>query len=110
MLFARLSLNSEQNGNHFVKEVITQSADQDEQEFYGQMIDTLLKAVYASNNGYTVWLCFDDDTPFPTLDDTKKIAELTRDFIKAKGAKPLASSTPDIYGNGEPKGVKKKAG
>jgi hypothetical protein len=49
------------------------------------MTDTLLKAVYASNNGYTVWLCFDDDTPFPTLDDTKKIADrINKGLYKSK--------------------------
>ncbi len=97
LLFERGKERTKQDVIAFVKEVITKSAEQDEQEFYQQMIDTLLKAVYASNNGYTVWLCFDDDTPFPTLDDVKKIAELTNDFIK-KGAKPNEGSTPDTCG------------
>ena len=61
------------------------------------MIDTLLRAVFAANNGYTVWLCFDDNTQPPTLDDLKKIEELTKDFLKEKGVKPIGS-TPNTCG------------
>ena len=35
----------------FVKNIITQSQKQDEQEFYQQMIDTLFVVVYAQNDG-----------------------------------------------------------
>ena len=41
---------------------------------------------------------FDDNTQPPTLDDVKRIAELTKDFIKAKDAKPGRGSTPDTCG------------
>lgn len=58
------------------------------------MLDALLKAVYADNNGYTVWLCFDNDTPPPTLDDNKKLTELTKAFLNGESVKP-DGSTPN---------------
>ena len=63
----------------------------------------LLQAVYAANNGYTVWLCFDDDTPPPTLDGLKRVNELTKDFLKRqkKSAESYASSTPNTCGRGD---------
>ena len=97
LLFERGKERTKQDVIAFVKEVITQSAEQDEQEFYQHMIDALLRAVFAKNNGYTVWLCFDDDTPPPTLDDLRKVEEITKDFLKKKGVKPNGS-TPNTYG------------
>jgi len=99
LLFERVKERTKQDVIAFVKEVITQSADEDEQTFYQHMIDTLLRAVYATNNGYTVWLCFDDNTPPPTLDDNKKIAELIKDFLKEKGVKH-GGSAPNTFGGG----------
>ena len=80
---------------NFVNEIVTNSADQDDETFYQDMIDTLVRVVYCiDGEDYIAWLNFDDEIEPPTLKETLD------EFYKLKDAQPTGSA-PVAVGGGD---------